>query len=346
MPSPFLAAPSGLLAVVLMLSCLSPQASGAELLLFPEAGVTFRDDPDPGEPRPDVDLGVDLFFAADRGRARVLAEYFWGEREREIERLQLGWGAPGEATVWVGRFHNPLGYWNTQFHHGTFVQTSVSRPGIVAFEHDGGALPIHLTGLLVENWRLTPAVSATLAAGAGPHLAHRTLHALKLERPDDASHKLSTTLLLTTHPPALGADAGALVSHTQIPETGAETTLEILGAFAGIRRNRWQADVNLFYVATDRRGAGNTGAGSFVNGYLQLERMWNRWTMYARVEESVGHENDPYLARFPEFIRAARVAGVRLDLTERQALRLELRRNHRIDEHGTELLLHWSAAVL
>jgi hypothetical protein len=44
------------------------------------------------------------------------------------------WSACGatrqrQFQQWAGRFHSPYGYWNTAFHHGAQLQTSLLRPG-------------------------------------------------------------------------------------------------------------------------------------------------------------------------------------------------------------------------
>src|SRR6266513_3180390 len=36
----------------------------------------------------------------------------------DLERAQLGYQFADSATVWLGRFHTPYGYYNTAFHHG------------------------------------------------------------------------------------------------------------------------------------------------------------------------------------------------------------------------------------
>ncbi|MFQ5479086.1 MAG: hypothetical protein ACE5E4_10765 [Candidatus Binatia bacterium] len=73
-------------------------------------------------------------------RIRVLVEFFLDEAERELERAQVGI-AFGPTAAWIGRFHNPLGYWNTTYHHGTFLQPTIARPDIIQFEGDGECYP-------------------------------------------------------------------------------------------------------------------------------------------------------------------------------------------------------------
>ena len=65
----------------------------------------------------------------------------------DIERLQIGYTFSDTATLWGGRFHSPYGYWNTAFHHGAQLQTSILRPRFLDFEDSGGILPAHMLGI-------------------------------------------------------------------------------------------------------------------------------------------------------------------------------------------------------
>jgi hypothetical protein len=46
-----------------------------------------------------------------------------------------------------GRYHTAIGYYNTAYHHSTWMQTTVDRPFLFAFEDEGGILPVHNVGL-------------------------------------------------------------------------------------------------------------------------------------------------------------------------------------------------------
>jgi hypothetical protein len=64
----------------------------------------------------------------------------------DIDRLHLGWlGA--HFFVYAGRVHTAFGYWNTAYHHGKWLQPNMERPRWVAFEDLGGLLPVHTVGL-------------------------------------------------------------------------------------------------------------------------------------------------------------------------------------------------------
>ena len=48
-----------------------------------------------------------------------------------------------------GRYHTPINWWNTAFHHGQWLQTTISRPEMTQF--GGRFIPVHFVGALVEG---------------------------------------------------------------------------------------------------------------------------------------------------------------------------------------------------
>jgi hypothetical protein len=76
---------------------------------------------------------------------------FDGDFGMDIERVLIN----AEVTDWLnvraGKFHNPLGYWNNAYHHGTLLQPTILRPLAVRFEDEDGFLPIHSTGLWISG---------------------------------------------------------------------------------------------------------------------------------------------------------------------------------------------------
>ena len=54
-----------------------------------------------------------------------------------------------ELKASVGRYHTPINYWNTAFHHGQWLQTTITRPEMIQF--GGRVLPVHFVGALVEG---------------------------------------------------------------------------------------------------------------------------------------------------------------------------------------------------
>jgi len=71
----------------------------------------------------------------------------------EVERMSIRFDHSDKLKVSFGRYHTPINYWNTAFHHGQWLQTTITRPEMIQF--GGRFLPVHFVGALVEG--VTPA---------------------------------------------------------------------------------------------------------------------------------------------------------------------------------------------
>ncbi len=69
----------------------------------------------------------------------------------DVERVIIKYEAANWLDVKIGKIHNPLGYWNNAYHHGTLLQPTISRPLAIKFEDEGGILPIHENGLWLSG---------------------------------------------------------------------------------------------------------------------------------------------------------------------------------------------------
>jgi hypothetical protein len=67
----------------------------------------------------------------------------------EVERLMIRYDLNDYFKLSFGRYHTPINYWNTAFHHGAWLQTTISRPEMTQF--GGSFLPVHFVGALVEG---------------------------------------------------------------------------------------------------------------------------------------------------------------------------------------------------
>jgi hypothetical protein len=67
----------------------------------------------------------------------------------EVERLIVRYDANDRFKLSFGRYHTPINYWNTAFHHGQWLQTTISRPEMTQF--GGSFIPVHFVGSLVEG---------------------------------------------------------------------------------------------------------------------------------------------------------------------------------------------------
>ena len=66
-----------------------------------------------------------------------------------LERLILAYDISDALRLSAGRFHTPISWWNTQFHHGLWLQTSIARPAMVRFGTP--LIPVHFLGVLASG---------------------------------------------------------------------------------------------------------------------------------------------------------------------------------------------------
>ncbi|HHJ14102.1 MAG TPA: hypothetical protein ENJ79_06955 [Gammaproteobacteria bacterium] len=329
----------------------APSVADSEFLLFPELLLEHRQ----GDSSDDVELtpSLDVFGTARRGRMRLLGEVVANDEDVEIERLQLGYAFSSATTLWAGRVHNPLGYWTTQYHHGGYLQPSISRPEAARFGDKGGLFPSHIVGLLLDTTRTSGdrAFDYSLLAGLGPEL--RTgrapaLHSVDLLDVNSGRHKLSVTGRFAYRPDsASGNQAGLFASYVKMPVAGsAYDTLElgITGAFFS-----WQlAELGLsgaLYRVRDALSANNSkDDGNFSTGYVEVDYpVHETWTSYARLEHSLGDNKDRYVGLMSDFIPERQVLGLRWDFNRKQALKVEYSSNHAGSKRFGSTLLNWSA---
>jgi len=67
----------------------------------------------------------------------------------DVERSIIRYAYNDYFKLSFGRYHTPINYWNTAFHHGLWLQTTISRPEMIRF--GGRFLPVHFLGMLAEG---------------------------------------------------------------------------------------------------------------------------------------------------------------------------------------------------
>ena len=67
----------------------------------------------------------------------------------DVERSIIRYDYNDHFKLSFGRYHTPINYWNTAFHHGLWLQTTISRPEMIRF--GGRFQPVHFLGMLAEG---------------------------------------------------------------------------------------------------------------------------------------------------------------------------------------------------
>jgi hypothetical protein len=318
-----------------------------------------------GQRRRDDDswANADVIFGLTHGQFRVFGEYFITPEEHDLERFQLGYEVAPDTMLWLGRFHQPASAWNTEHHHGRYLQTAITRPSIEYWEDQQGLIPQHITGALLESRRQLgrdAGLQFSGGVGAAPALPKVTYEPINLAGANPGKHGLSLTGRLAYLPDYVGtSSAGLLWGHDHIfvrnPLSVAilrsgHATLSVYGAYADWSLDTWRFIGTVYYVdiELDRPNADE----SFVTGYFQAERQLPyRLTVFGRVEDSARMRDSRYVSLFNDHsgdiditLRRA-AAGLRWDYARRQALSCEFSHVVALDRRADEVRLQWSAAI-
>jgi hypothetical protein len=257
-----------------------------------------------------------------------------GKISVDVERLQLGYTLNDHATAWGGRFHTPYGYWNTAFHHGSQMQTSILRPRFIDFEDKGGILPAHTVGLWTTGKTRTAGGKMTydVYIGNRPSIAidpATNLSTLDMNQAGKNNHQALIGFNVG-HEFANKLDGLRLAVHgvrgnvddtSTIPQ---ETQLSVVGGSAVYLNSDWEA-LGEYYQFNNQDKSGNTGSHSSWAGYAQVGKSFNDWTPYVRLEHAVLSQQDSYFRTLTSGQSYARQSlGVRYEINPDTSLKFEL----------------------
>ncbi len=324
-----------------------------EFIPFPLVTVHYNDRDLPSLEQHGSEAAVNFFYSAEYGKARLLAEFYLDNEEREMERLAVGWAATDNTRLWLGRFHTGLDQWNRKHHHGAYLQTTIYRPGIIEFEDDGGALPSHSTGLSLQTSRngADHIDHFTFDFGVGPALSPGHLESLDILKPGKGEYDLFAAVSVSRQPMDKPFDdSGIYLGYTVVPSSAAgidEVKLNILGAYSNYSMGAWYLRGSVMRIGTGvDTSSGNTVNQSFLYGYLQPEYTLNaRWLLYGRAEVTQHAAANLYLAEIPEYIRHRTLIGVRHQIARGQALKFELAKQNQFGQDYAQATVQWSAAL-
>lgn len=319
------------------------------------AGVHAADD--------DSWVSADVIFGITQHQFRVFGELYTTPSERDLERLQFGFEFVPETVLWIGRFHQPASAWNTEHHHGHYLQTAITRPFIERWEDEQGLIPQHITGALLESRRpigQDGAIQLSGGAGAGSSLTHDGMEPIDLIGNNPGRHRLSLTGRIAYLPEYVGTSSfGVLYGHDQMSTespfvltalNSRHVVLSIYGVYGDWNSEPWRIIGANYYVdvALDQ----TTRNESFISGYLQVERQLpHNLTAFGRVEDSPRLQEANYVALFDDHngdidIAVKRqAAGLRWDYVRRQALTIELSHVVSLTQRSDEVRIQWSAVV-
>ena len=260
------------------------------------------------------EAGPDNIYGVTRG-----AENTFGV---DVERYLLTFSQNEYFNLSAGRYHTAIGYYNTAYHHSTWLQTTTGRPLLFAFEDQGGILPIHNVG--VEAYGSVPSGSLGLhyVAEVGNGRESRSpLSQEPVQNVVDDSNAKAVNFELFARPtkiPGLqfgfSAYRDRLVPDTQPVPIG-ETILAAHVVYS-TPNFEW---LNEALVVRHTPDGGHTY--QTPGWYSQISRRFGSYRPYFRYQYINASPNEPI---FPDIgLRAGPSAGLRYDASESVALKLQ-----------------------
>jgi hypothetical protein len=308
--------------------------------------------------RPEV-LAADVLFTLQRGPFKLLAEYELTDHESDLERFQIGWEPSEHMVLWLGRFHQPASIWNSEYHHGQYLQTPITRPGVENWDDDGGVIPQQFTGVLAEsNCDLPGGRVLKIAAGGGltPVLTPEGLRPFDLLCPEADKHQFGyqgRVALMSDQFSESGA--GLVFAQEKIAWHDAPPALfpmlryvdfTLAGAYASYVHGSWKLQAIGYYIDAQLTGT-HFRDTDLLTGYVTVEdALPHNLRLFVRREDSSHLSEAPYLRLFPRWPTARSTLAVRWDFMRRHALTAELADTYTATNHYIEYRLQWSGALL
>lgn len=253
----------------------------------------------------------------------------------DIERYLLQYSYNDYLSIAAGRGHTSIGYYNTAYHHSTWLQTTTGRPYLFAFEDEGGILPIHNVGASMFGRLLPGPLGLHYVAEVGNGRESRTpLNAEPVQNEISDTNGKAFNLAVFAKPDAVpGLQTGISVYHSVlVPQNEPKVGEVIVAAHAVLIRPKYEW---LNEVLLDRHSVAGTPYVFHTPGfYSQVSEQFGAYRPYFRYQYVNAPDHEPI---FPDVgLRAGPSVGIRYDASDFVALKLQydhttLRRQSGID---------------
>ncbi len=254
----------------------------------------------------------------------------------EVERLMLTYKPSQYFQMSFGRFHSMIGYYDLAFHHATWLQTTVDRPFLFAFEDHGGILPIHNVGISTQG--KIPSGSLNLRWGfeTGNGRASNNLFTEPVQSAIDENNGKTFDFAAWAKPDwAQGLEFGASVYHDRLYPANATRIGQTIGS------------AHVVYTA-----AGNEFLNEVVienNNLLDLHTTIHTSAFYSQVSHRMGvfrpyfryeylnvNQRDPIFGFYGR--RSGPLGGIRWNAGEFTAFKLQIEHLYRTNFPVTNLI--------
>jgi hypothetical protein len=260
---------------------------------------------------------------ADAGTGTPPATGFNAEVERAIIRFDQS----DELKVSFGRYHTPINWWNTAYHHGAWLQTTISRPEMAQF--GGRFIPVHFVGALAEGVFPTGGWNINYQAGVGNGRGN------VISRAGDAGDNNDVPAFLlnvSTKPDkAFGLQVGGSVYADRVTAAGRPDFNErIVAAHAVWQREDPEIIAEIAEVRHKQVGGSlsTSNLAYYLQAAYRLPSSARLWKPYFRFEHIDVAANDVVFSGVPNLDGST--IGVRYDISTYAAIKTEGRIRRRL----------------
>jgi hypothetical protein len=247
----------------------------------------------------------------------------------ELERLIVRYDLNDYFKLSFGRYHTPINYWNTAYHHGSWLQTSISRPEMVQF--GGSFIPVHFVGALAEGAIPTKGLNLNYNLGVGNGRGQ------VISRDGDFSdinNNRAWLANLFVKPDFLyGLQVGASVYRDEVNPVTAPAAREwIKSAHIAWQRETPEfiaefADVTHTPILGGVTSHSQAGYAQFAYRLPAAARLWKPYYRWEYIH--VPHSDPIFRGVVPSY--SASTAGIRYDISNFAAIKVEYRKYLRPD---------------
>jgi len=259
------------------------------------------------------EAGPDNIYGVTRGTANAFGV--------DVERYLLTYSQNEYFNLSAGRYHTAIGYYNTAFHHSTWLQTTTGRPLLFEFEDKGGILPIHNVG--VEAYGGIPSGSLGLHYVAELGNGRESRSPL-LDEPvqnviSDKNHKAVNFELFARPTKVPGLQVGFSAYRDLLVPIGQPAVSETILAAHAVYSTPTFEWLNEALMVRHTPESGHTY--DTPGWYSQISRRFGSYRPYFRYQYINASPNEPI---FPDVgLNAGPSVGVRYDASESVALKLQ-----------------------
>src|SRR5467141_3369970 len=270
---------------------------------------------------------LDLFITSDVSeKLKFLSEIVFEAGQDnafgvDVERMLLTYSFGDFLNVGVGRFHSAIGYYNSAYHHSTWLQTTTGRPFLFQFEDQGGILPVHNVGLTASGRIPSGSLGLHYIAEIGNGRTSRSPLDEAVQNVRDENSRKAFNLAVFARPAAVsGLQTGFsfyrdLLAPLNSPRIS-ETIFAAHAVYAGLSFE-WLNEALLIRHAPQ----GTSRVFDTPVFYTQISKRFGSYRPYVRYQYVNASQSEPVFSDVG--LRRGPSVGLRYDLSDFVALKLQ-----------------------